>query len=64
MQESCYCGRTGEISDREPVALDDGATGLACPDKACGHIDRLEWLPEDTRRLILIEIERRRPKVA
>ena len=62
MRESCYCGRTGEISDRKPVATDDGATGLACPD--CGQIDRLEWLPEDVRKLILEEAARKHPAAA
>ena len=62
MQESCYCGRTGEISDREPVVLEDGTTGLACPD--CGHVDRLEWLPEDARKSILEEAARKHPKAA
>ena len=62
MQESCYCGRTGEISDHEPVALDDGTKGLACPD--CGQVDRLEWLPEDARRTVLEEAERGRTKAA
>ncbi len=64
MRESCYCGRTGEISDREPVVLDDGATGLACPGEACGHTDRLEWLPEDVRRTVLEEAARKRPTAA
>ena len=46
--ESCYCGRTGEIEDREPVATDAGKRALRCPN--CGHLDRLDWLPEKTRR--------------
>jgi hypothetical protein len=62
MRETCYCGRTGEISDRDPVALGDGATGLACP--SCGHTDRLEWLPDDARRLVLEEAARKHPKAA
>jgi hypothetical protein len=28
---------------------------LRCPDKACGHTDRLEWLPEETRRRVVEE---------
>jgi hypothetical protein len=29
--ESCYCGRMGEIEDREPVATGDGGRALRCP---------------------------------
>ena len=62
MRESCYCGRSGEISDREPVTLKDGVTGLACP--SCGHTDRLEWLSGEARGLILEEAIRKHPKAA
>ncbi len=62
MQEACYCGRTGEIADREPVATDDGRQALRCPQ--CGHIDRLDWLPEDNRRLIVQEAGRKHPTAA
>ncbi len=43
MQEACYCGRTGEIEDREPVIDGDGRAALECP--RCGHLDHLSWLP-------------------
>ena len=43
MRETCFCGRTGDIADREPVYLGDGEWGLAC--LACGHLDRLELFP-------------------
>ena len=62
MRETCYCGRTGEIDDREPVATSDGNEALRCPD--CGHLDRLEWLPEEARRHVFEEVERRQPKAA
>ncbi len=62
MQESCYCGRTGEITDREPVVMRDGGRALRCPD--CGHLDRIDWLPEDARRHIFDEAESRQAKVA
>ena len=62
MRESCYCGRAGEISDRLPVAMDGGEQALRCPD--CGHTDRLEWLPEDARKLILEEAIRKHPAAA
>ncbi len=42
MQEACYCGRTGEIEDREPVIDGDGRAALECPQ--CGHLDHLSWL--------------------
>ena len=57
MQESCYCGRTGEIEDREPVKDGDGRTALACPD--CGHLDHLSWLSADARDTVLEEARRR-----
>ena len=61
MLESCYCGRSGEIEDREPVAM-DGGRALRCPD--CGHLDRLGWLPEESRRQAFDEAESRRLVVA
>ena len=64
MRESCYCGRTGEISDRVPVILDNGATALICPGEACGHTDRLQWLREDVRKTVLEEAARKRPAAA
>lgn len=47
MREACYCGRTGEIEDREPVSDGADVSALRCPD--CGHLDRLIWLPEHAR---------------
>ena len=62
MLESCYCGRTGEIEDREPVTTGDGERALRCPD--CGHLDRLDWLPEEARRHVFEEAVRRHPRAA
>jgi uncharacterized C2H2 Zn-finger protein len=56
MKESCYCGRVGELEDRVPVL--DGYEVLRCP--KCGHLDRLEWLPEDARRPVLEEAHARK----
>ena len=61
MLESCYCGRTGEIEDREPVATGDGGWALRCPD--CGHLDRLDWLPEQARRNAFEDAESRQLEV-
>ncbi len=53
MKESCFCGRVGELEDRVPVSDGDGYEALRCP--KCGHLDRLEWLPEEARRKLLEE---------
>ena len=58
MREVCFCGWSGEIVDREPIYAGDGEWGLACP--GCGHLDRLEWLPDGGRRFLLAEADRRR----
>jgi hypothetical protein len=44
MQETCYCGRTGELEDREPVTDGDGREALEC--RRCGHLDHLSWLQD------------------
>lgn len=62
MLESCYCGRTGEIEDREPITTEEGAKALRCPD--CGHLDGLAWLPEEARRHVFEQAERRQPTAA
>jgi hypothetical protein len=56
MQEVCYCGRAGEIEDREPVR-DGGERALRCPE--CGHLDYLHSLSEDARALVFEEAERK-----
>ena len=58
MLESCFCGRNGELEDREPV-LDSGARWLLrC--SSCGHLDDLTWLAEETALLIWGEAVDRR----
>jgi hypothetical protein len=57
MHETCFCGRTGELAEREPISLGDGAWGLACP--RCGHLDRLEHWPTDMRAALVAEARRR-----
>ncbi len=44
MLETCFCGRTGEIEDREPTTDRDGREALRCPE--CGHLDHLSWLQD------------------
>jgi hypothetical protein len=48
-RQDCACG-DGEFGYREPV-LDDGEWALRCPE--CGHLDRLEWLSDEARPLVL-----------
>jgi hypothetical protein len=55
-RQDCACG-DGEFGYREPV-LDDGAWALRCPE--CGYLDRLEWLSEEARPLVLGLARRRR----
>jgi hypothetical protein len=58
MLEACYCGRTGQVEDREPVLDGEGVEALRCP--RCGHLDRLEWLSEMDRNTFLSEAKRRK----
>jgi uncharacterized C2H2 Zn-finger protein len=41
-----------------PVHDGDGYQALRCP--KCGHLDHLEWLPEDARRPVLKEAHGRK----
>jgi hypothetical protein len=50
MQEVCFCGRSGDVRDRKPILDDDGRRALRCP--SCGHLDYLEWLPEQVGLLL------------
>ena len=56
MQEACFCGRAGQVEDRELVVV-EGKETLRCPDEACGHLEALGWLPEDARKLVVEEVE-------
>ena len=59
VRESCDCGGEEEFQYREAV-LDDGEWVLRCPE--CGHLDRLLWLSEESRAL-LVGLARRRRRV-
>ena len=48
-RESCACGGE-EFGYRQPV-LDEGEWVLRCP--KCGHLDRLRWLSDEARPLML-----------
>ena len=56
VRESCDCGGK-EFRYREAV-LDDGEWVLQCPE--CGHLDRLLWLSDENRSLLLGLARRRR----
>ncbi len=57
MRESCYCGRVGEVEDREPAYEGDRIEALRCP--RCGHLDPLPWLDAAARHSVFGEAERR-----
>ena len=59
MQEACYCGRVGEVEDREPAYGGDGARVKALRCSWCGHLDSLPQLDNDARREVFEEAERR-----
>jgi hypothetical protein len=58
VRETCDCG-SEEFQYREAV-LDAGEWVLRCPE--CGHLDRLGWLPDEARSLLL-GLARRRWRV-
>ena len=57
MKESCFCGRTDELENREPILDSEGRWALHCP--RCGHVDHLEWLTEEAGLLLWGEAKRR-----
>jgi hypothetical protein len=58
MREVCYCGRSGELEDREPILESSGRWVLRCPE--CGHLDDLAWLSEGEGLLLWGEARYRR----
>lgn len=60
MQEACFCGRVGEIEDREPIVDANGERVLRCPNDSCGHLDYLRGLADDARLRIFDEAAHRR----
>ena len=59
VREACFCGRVGEIEDRDPVSLDGGGRALRCE---CGHLERLAWLSSENREEVFEEAERRKAR--
>jgi hypothetical protein len=57
LRESCDCGGEEEFQYREAVLV-NGEWVLRCPE--CGHMDRLLWLSEEARSLVLGVARRRR----
>jgi hypothetical protein len=60
MRESCFCGREGELEDREPILDARGRWMLRCPSEACDHLDDLGWLAEEKALMVWGEARRRR----
>jgi hypothetical protein len=56
MREVCYCGRGGDVEDRDPVRRGGHGEALRCP--KCGHLDPLAEL-DAARREVFEEAERR-----
>ena len=57
MREVCFCGRTGEFEDRQPILDGDGRWELICSE--CGHADDLAWLSEEACLRLWSKVERR-----
>ena len=57
MREVCFCGRTGEFEDRQPILDGDGRWELICSEG--GHADDLAWLSEEARLRLWSKVERR-----
>ena len=60
VRESCGCGGEGEEFECREAVRDDGDWVLRCPE--CGYLDRLSWLSEEARPLML-GLARRRSRL-
>ena len=63
MKEVCFCGRPGELEDREPILDSEGKWALRCPNEACGHVDYLHWLSEEAAFVLWGEVRYRRESI-
>ncbi len=53
MQEVCFCGRVGPVTDRSPQIV-ESERALVCPD--CGNVELMRWWnPEHLREQIWCE---------
>ncbi len=50
MQQTCFCGWTGQIEELQVVSVGFDEYALQCP--RCGRHDRLEWLSEPLRKAV------------
>lgn len=57
MRETCFCGRTDDLRNREPVLDDNSRWALRCPD--CGHLDYLRWLSDEAGLVLWGEAKER-----
>jgi hypothetical protein len=60
MLEACFCGRVGDVEDREPVLDGDGRWALRCLNETCGHLDYLDWLSDEDGFILWGEAKYRR----
>jgi hypothetical protein len=60
VRESCGCGGEGEEFEYREAVLDYGEWVLQCPE--CGYLDRMNWLSEEARPLVL-GLARRRARL-
>jgi hypothetical protein len=58
MKEDCFCGRRGEITDREPILDESGRWTLTC--WSCDHTAYLEWFSEEPGLVLRGEAKPRR----
>ena len=61
MHEVCFCGRSGEVEEREPVLDSRVRWLLRCPE--CGHLDDLQWLDEEQALMLWGAARRRKEPV-
>jgi hypothetical protein len=58
VRESCDCGAEKEEFEYREAVVDDGEWVLRCPE--CRHLERLSWLSEEARPLLLAVARLRR----
>jgi hypothetical protein len=61
MIEICFCGREGQLEDREPVLDREVRWLLRC--RSCGHLDDLRWLADEKALMVWGEARRRQDEL-